>query len=364
MSILRLDRYIIRGIVGPLALTGMVLIVLFGSYSAARFLADAVSEQLPTGQVIFLVLLRILIALEVLLPVALYLSVVAGLGRLYADAEVLAMEAAGINPARLLRNVFLLAATVALLVAGLSLLIRPWAYRESYRIKTAAQADFDLSRLKAGRFYPLDGTVLFFQEIDPAQLRATGIFIRRVKNGVQEVSWAREGFQMTAADKSKTFFLVDGRHYRLDSDRNEPGRIVRFNQYSFSFQPEAPSPEYQRKAAPTRHLARSALPEDIAEFQWRLSTALSTVLLGVLGVPLSRSAPRKGRNARLFTAVVIFALYYNLALMAKKWVENGTVGAFPGIWWAPAALAALLMLLLGSPAESFLFRRRPRTGGG
>ncbi len=363
MSILRLDRYIIRGIVGPLALTGMVLIVLFGSYSAARFLADAVSEQLPTGQVIFLVLLRILIALEVLLPVALYLSVVAGLGRMYADAEVLAMEAAGISPARLLRNVFLLSTAVALIVAGLSLLIRPWAYRESYRIRAEAQAVFDLSRLKAGRFYSLDGTVIFLQGIDPTQFRATGIFIRRVKNGVQEVSWAREGFQRIAADKSKTFVLVDGRHYRLDSDRNEPGRIVRFEQYSFSFQPEAPSPEYQRKAAPTRHLARSALPEDVAEFQWRLSTALSTVLLGLLGVPLSRSAPRKGRNARLFTAVIIFALYYNLALMAKKWVENGTVEAFPGIWWAVGALLVLVLLLFRWPAGFFHLRRRSHAGG-
>ena len=36
-------------------------------------------------------------------------------------------------------------------------------------------------------------------------------------------------------------------------------------------------------------------PEDIAELQWRLSTPLSTLLLALLGVLLSRTTPRQGK---------------------------------------------------------------------
>jgi lipopolysaccharide export system permease protein len=46
------------------------------------------------------------------------------------------------------------------------------------------------------------------------------------------------------------------------------------------------------------------------------------------------------------TAVLIFAVYYNLSAMAKKWVEQGILNPIPGIWWVQIMLAGLLALLL------------------
>src|SRR6202000_2196053 len=54
-------------------------------------------------------------------------------------------------------------------------------------------------------------------------------------------------------------------------------------------------PEYSPVAASSMHLAFSRTAPDIAEFEWRLSTPLSTLLLGMLAVPLSRVQPRQGR---------------------------------------------------------------------
>jgi lipopolysaccharide export system permease protein len=91
----------------------------------------------------------------------------------------------------------------------------------------------------------------------------------------------------------------------------------------------------------------------MAEFQWRLSTPLATILLALIGVPLSRSSPRHGKYAKITTAVVIFAVYYNLSALTKKWVERGILDTLPGIWWIQLLLAGLLLVLLWQPTTGF-----------
>jgi lipopolysaccharide export system permease protein len=116
--------------------------------------------------------------------------------------------------------------------------------------------------------------------------------------------------------------------------------------------------KYRVKSAPTASIARSEDSEEIAEFQWRLSTPLATLLLAMLGVPLSRSSPRRGKYAKVTTAVVIFAVYYNLSALAKKWVEKGILDTLPGIWWIQFLLAGLLVVLLWQPPKVFFQRGR------
>ncbi len=92
-----IDRYIMREIIKPTIAVCAILVFIFGCYMATRFLVDALSGQLPGTTVIILILLRIAIALEVLLPTTLYLSVVVALGRLYQDSEMTALFACGVS---------------------------------------------------------------------------------------------------------------------------------------------------------------------------------------------------------------------------------------------------------------------------
>jgi lipopolysaccharide export system permease protein len=98
--------------------------------------------------------------------------------------------------------------------------------------------------------------------------------------------------------------------------------------------------------------------EDIAELQWRWSTPLSTLLLALLGVPLSKSNPRQGKFAKMGAAVILFAFYYQLFVVAKTWVEKGAVPPLPGIWWVPALLVAVILFLLWRSGEVFYRRAR------
>ena len=97
-----ITRYLLREIVGPLAIVLSVLAVLFTSYGAAAFLSDAVNGLLPTDMIVQVIGLRTLIALEVLIPISLYLAVVLALGRMYFDSEITALFALGVRPGRVM----------------------------------------------------------------------------------------------------------------------------------------------------------------------------------------------------------------------------------------------------------------------
>ena len=104
------------------------------------------------------------------------------------------------------------------------------------------------------------------------------------------------------------------------------------------------------------YLYRSDKLEDIAELQWRLSTPLSAILLGLLGVPLSRANPRQGKYGKVVIAVVVFAGYYNVSIVAKNWIEKDVVNIMVGIWWVPLLLVVFMLILLWR--QNVLFFRR------
>ena len=138
---------------------GPMLAALFASYSAAGFLSDAVNGLLPTDAIVNLIGLKVLIALEVLIPISLYISVVLAFGRLYSDSEFTAMFALRVTPARVMSAVLILSGCVAILVGGLSLFARPWAYQRSHAISGRAAEILNVGAMEAiaARDRPEDG---------------------------------------------------------------------------------------------------------------------------------------------------------------------------------------------------------------
>jgi lipopolysaccharide export system permease protein len=361
-----LDRYLVREILKPLAAVSGVLIGIFIAYTSARYLADAVEGLLAPEIVWALVLLRAVIALEVLLSIGLYLSVVFALGRLHTDQEMIALAASGVSPLRVVRTTFVLSLAVGTAVAALSLYVRPWAYEQSYRLRAKASNEFDLARVDAGRFYrnQAGGYVVFVDRLGPSGGTVQGVFIQRDDGDRVRIISARQAHQVRdPRSDRRVLVLEDGREYRFETTGGAPGpdasrdRILTFKTAHVSLGDDATTQEYRRKAASTARLARSADPPDVAELQWRLFTPISAVLLALLGVPLSHAAPRHGRQARLITAMLIYAAYYFVTAMAKTWMEQGVIGAVPGLWVIHAALAVVILVLLRPPAW---LRRRAR----
>ncbi len=96
----------------------------------------------------------------------------------------------------------------------------------------------------------------------------------------------------------------------------------------------------------TLDLMKSRSSDKIAELQWRISVPLTTLILGILAVPLSRSQPRQGRYGRLAVGLLVFIIYFNLLSAGKAWVEQETVPAAVGLWWVHAIMLGMALALL------------------
>ena len=349
-----LRRYIMVEILKPAAVILSLLVAIFASYTAVTYLGDAVGGLLSPAAVGVLIGLKIGMALEVLLPTTLYLSVIIALGRLYRDSEMTALAACGVGLGSVLGPVLLLALPVAAAASFASLTVRPAAYEALYRLRSEAREAFDMSRLEAGRFLELESGryTLFAQGADPQRRAAlkVHIFVRdgEARQVISAAEMAQGGAQ---ADGQPVVVLRDG--YRAEFARTgEAGSVARFGQAVYRIAAEGDgTTRYRRKAAPSAQLFGSPRLEDVAELQWRLSIPLSTILLALLGVPLSRSDPRGAGFARMGTAVAIFAVYFQLFVIAKTQVENGVVTPAVGIWWVPALLAVLILVLLRRSAK-------------
>ena len=92
---MQVDRYLLREVSVPFIGVSSALLVIFLTYSMTVFLAKATSGLFNPSEVAYLTFLKSIIALEVLLPLGMYLGVILGMGRLYSDSEMYALQAAG-----------------------------------------------------------------------------------------------------------------------------------------------------------------------------------------------------------------------------------------------------------------------------
>ena len=347
-SVLLIERYLIAEIRRPLIAVVGILSFIFASYTAGRYLADALSETLGMQAIALMVVFRTLIALEVLIPVALYVSVVIGLGRLYNDQEMTILTAVGVSSLRVYWAVLLLALPVALAVGALSLFGRPWAYQQGYQIEASAHVEIPLDRLRAERFYvdSETGRMILAQAVDAKRGLLRGVLIYSRAAHETRVISARQAQPIPSPRGGESVLLLhDGMAYSLDRAGSRD-QILRFGELSLRLKQPEPIVGYKRKAASTAVLARSDEAPELAELQWRLSRPLTTLLLALFGVPLSRTAPRRGRFSKILLAALVYALIYNISGLARTWVEHGVVGAMPGIWWIDALMLVALAVLV------------------
>ena len=138
----------------------------------------------------------------------------------------------------------------------------------------------------------------------------------------------RHGVRRTAVPRSR---FGDAHIYRFDPYGAGDDRVLQAQDMTVDPDDQpATSPDEDAVTQSSRRLLASDAPASVAEMQWRWSTGVSTLLLGLLGIPMSRVRPRQARVTRFGTAILIYVAYYMLFTSARTWVQHGAVPAFPG----------------------------------
>ena len=124
---------------------------------------------------------------------------------------------------------------------------------------------------------------------------------------------------------------------------------VKFKELVVHLPNEEAQEKYRRKAETTLNLAQSIEPKDIAEYQWRITTPLGTILLALIAVPLARSAPRESRFRNTAIALLSYIALFAMVSVLRTFIEQGKLGAIPGLWTAYVIQAILLVVLVTQP---------------
>jgi lipopolysaccharide export system permease protein len=331
-----LQRYFLREMAINFVGVTLTLAAILFIYQVGAVLVRAAALGYPHQVVLELIGLGAIQTFTVLLPpLGLLLGIVLALGRLYADSEMVAARACGFSVARGYLPVFALALPVAALCAWFSFSIAPRAAQREAELRREAVRVGAAVPIEAGAFRSINGgrTVVYARAAEPnGQLQ--DVFIKRTIGAAVEATVARRAQRVTASDGvTQTIELFDG-----EVLKGVPGdarfRILRFAEQSIPITPQASAPGAARiDAKPTAQLLQSSDIRDKAQLQWRLGLPLMALVVSLCAVPIGRLRPRQGRYARIWVAVLVFAVYAELAQAGHAWLARGSIPARLGLWW-------------------------------
>ncbi|HET7921799.1 MAG TPA: LPS export ABC transporter permease LptF, partial [Gammaproteobacteria bacterium] len=311
---------------------------------------DAATGKLPRDTVFTLLGLACVNYLIVVVPVALFLAVMLALGRLYRDSEMTTLMACGIGPVQIYRPLMGLALVLALILAGLSLEVAPWATRTANVIRSTAQHNAQMGSFESGSFrVDTDGKgVLYAAEVGDRGRSLSDVFIEAPANDgrLDVISAGRGTRDITGTGGAGMLILHDG--YRYEGTPGEADfRIVQFAEHGLRIAPARVRTGIQGyDTQPTAQLLRHLDRDALSELEWRLSVPVSALLLVFLAAPLARTSPRQGRYGKLLLAVLAYVIYANLVGIARVWLQKGVVPVFIGIWWVHIVFLTVTLVML------------------
>lgn len=344
-----LQRYIFREWFWTLIAVSVVLwIVLMGVF-LGELLNDIADGRIPTGLLGKQLLLATPEMLSKLLPLAGFVAVMWGLGRLYRDQEMVVMRSSGFSWRQMLRPLFALVVPVGAVLLVLTLWAAPRAAALSDSVLEEAMRSASLWGLQSGRFQIMQRgrLVLYVEEMDRDGRSMSNVFVRQEDEERSRVWSARGGEYWVDQESGRRYLtLIDGSV--IDARPN--GRDVRVLQFDRNDLQLPDPPQRNREvgleAANLGELLASEDPAARAELQWRLSPAIALLVLGLLAIPLAHSSPREGRGARVALGILVYAIYANTLNLSRAWVANDTLPAFIGMWWVHGIVLLLALLWL------------------
>ncbi len=351
-----IERYLARAMLRPAWGVLLFLVAVVAVFYSARLLGQAATENLPVESVLAMAALRLLLYLDVLIPVAVLLGGVIGLSRIHQANELTALHAAGLSRFQMFRTLGFWLLGVVLLVAALSMAVRPWGYGIFYDIEAQLAKQLDITRLEPGRFQVGDAEWLIYaQQREGTTLK--DVFVHQRTASRKTVFTAEEMTQTVDPDGLiRLRFKGDISSHTLpimDQREREDDLVAAFDELTVLVEPKPMAARQKiRRAMSMARLAGAKAPIEIAEWQWRWVAPLSVLVMALSVGTLVSTKPRGHRAWGLFGALVLATVYFSGVGVLVNWVERGTLPPTPGVFLAPA------LVLIGVVLAGWVRQRR------
>ena len=348
MPMMLFDSTLRKDLARNFGATLIVILTIVITMMLIRTLGQAAVGQVSPQDVVLVLGYIALAHLPTMLALTLFIAVVATLSRMYRDSEMSIWFASGVGLTRFVRPVLRVSWPVLVVVVLLALFVWPWVNQRSVEIKELFERRSDLSRVAPGQFQTSsDGSRVFFIDRDATDSSiGRNVFILMSAPAAESVTTARSGRVDWQGDDR---FLVLNRGQRNEQNRVSGEKtLYRFESYRMQVGERVLSSvdDLPPRARSSLELLTAPTAPRQGELVWRLGLAFGATNLMLLGIGLSASNPRRASNWNLLSALLAFALYYNIINLTQAWVASGKVTMGAALVGAHGGVFLIALLLL------------------
>jgi len=357
--------YVIKEVLRAFTGVFLVLFLILLSTQLLRALSAVAEGKIALDFLFSLIILKNLESLTLILPLTLFLAILLALSRLYKDSEMIALSACGIGPGSLLKSILMIVFSFAFIEIALSMVISPWASHKMQYEEEMFKADAELELVSAGQFNLVNkGQRVLYAETMPDQTQLENVFLY-IENKKSQSVMASDQAIIKTDKKEGARYVVFKNGNRYDGI---PGslnyRTVAYQEYGVLMQGKLPEDIIPDKGSMTTlALLNSEELNHKAELHWRMGQIIMMIILAMIAVPLSKTAPRQGRYAKMAVAILLYIVYSNLLVVAINWLKKGMLPPSAGIWWVHILFLLLFLILFSRQTgkrHSFLSANKKR----
>ncbi|MEY3107518.1 MAG: export transporter permease LptF [Pseudomonadota bacterium] len=324
-----LDKMIIQDLIKTLFSVLTVIVVIIVSRQFIRILDGAIAGQVSDETLLDILGLKMIVATVEFLPVALFMSVLMVMGRMYRDHEMAAVASAGGGAVTIYRAVFLLVIPLSIIATVLSLYVSPWAESQADKLIQHDEESAELRGIAAGKFTEYShGDLVFYVEDISADNKMHKVFLENRRQGNVSIINA-ESAHFEELPGGQYIFFENGEQVKgLPGSLNYV--IEKFTEYAVRIEKKVVVAKFKRNSLGVDLLWGSHVKTYIAELQRRFSIPLGALLLSFIAVPLAQISPRGGVYGNMIVGFLIYFSYGNLIRISQGWVMNETIPAWLG----------------------------------
>ncbi len=358
----RHTRYILRQLIGALVFVTVALTAAIWLTQSLRFVKLIVNHGVSLSTFLYLTMLLLPTFLLILLPIALFSSIVFTYNKLTMDRELVVMRAAGISQSGLAAAGLMLAGVIVVICYTISLYLMPLSFQAFKDMEHGIRNDYSAVLLREGEFNDFaDGlTVYVRKRLSNGEL--LGILVHDARKKDKPVTMIAERGALVNTEAGPRVVLLNGNRQQVE---RESGRLslLYFDKYSvdlgwltgkFKGRWREPSERFLDELLwpgdnPGDQAYRSQL---IAEGHKRLVAPIYALTFALIGLAalLSGDFDRRGQTWRVLAAIGAVVLVQTGALGFQNLAAKNEA-ALPLVYanaFLPL-LASLYVLYFGLP---------------
>jgi len=343
-----IDRYILKEIAFPLFMILFILTFVLLMGKILQLMDLMVNKGIRLTDIALLIFYLMPSFLLFTIPISLFVAIMIGLGRLSSDNELLVMKAAGMSLQQIARPIIIAVTACFLLTALTSYYLAPYG---NYAVKSLL---FNIARKKASVAIKekvfndeFSGILLYADRVPVSGEHMEGVLISDTRNtGEQSTIIAARAYLIADPNAmTVTLRLENGATHSVDRSLNSYRRMD-FARYDIKLDlGAAMSAEAGKTKSSTemtigemmqrmgdKKLRETDLRELAIEINKKFSIPVSTLVFGILGIPLGIRKHRTAKYWGFSIGLAVVVTYYLLRLGGEALAETGQLTPFIGTW--------------------------------